>query len=354
MAKNSKRYNATQINAELFWKFPKFLLDNKKYEDLTNDARIAYMLIKDRYKYSLSNNWIDEKDDVYVYFTIEQLKDYLHVGKNKIPKIKKSLIEHGLLEIEKQGFDPKAQKNLPDKFYLLQPEYIAEDLISQTSQVQTHAQSGIPKIGTRSQNIKTTDITTFSPRENCNNGTSTDAQSGIPKIGINKDKINSDTIQDTNIDTDNWDFSKEKYSQAQINQQNQDLLNHLDQFLNTNPSQPMFLNKDSLNLIKMWFNTPEGVHDCISTILNAANDSKSMAQKQIGTHKINFEDYQGELQERITNCLRRYFNKMRTSKNGSIKNPKNYLYSSMLTLFDQWQNELLMADKKKNSKNNVN
>ena len=47
MSEKNKRYSATQINAELFWKFPKFLLENKKYETLSNDARVAYMLIKD-------------------------------------------------------------------------------------------------------------------------------------------------------------------------------------------------------------------------------------------------------------------------------------------------------------------
>ena len=70
-----RRYSATQINAELFWKFPKFLSINKKYVGLTNDDRMAYMLIKDRYRYSLSNNWIDKDKNVYVYFTIDDLKE---------------------------------------------------------------------------------------------------------------------------------------------------------------------------------------------------------------------------------------------------------------------------------------
>ena len=106
-----QRYNATQINAELFWKFPKFLSENKKYADLSNDDRVAYMLIKDRYRYSLSNNWIDEKGDVYVYFTIEELRELLHVGKNKVTRVKQHLMDYDLLEIEKQGFDPKKKKN---------------------------------------------------------------------------------------------------------------------------------------------------------------------------------------------------------------------------------------------------
>lgn len=84
MSEKNKRYSATQINAELFWKFPKFLLENKKYEKLSNDARVAYMLIKDRYRYLLSNQWIDADGNVYVIFTIEQLRELLHVGKTRL------------------------------------------------------------------------------------------------------------------------------------------------------------------------------------------------------------------------------------------------------------------------------
>lgn len=340
-----------QINAELFWKFPKFLLENKKYEKLSNDARVAYMLIKDRYRYSLSNQWIDANGNVYVIFTIDQLRELLHVGKNKAISIKKSLIDLDLLEIEKQGFNPKAQKNLPDKFYLLQPNYNAEDLISQTSQVQSLDISGSLKIKPRSRNDEILSNQQNSICENSNKNTSTLEQSGSLKTKPNKDNNSSDTIKDTNIDTDSWDFSSNKYSKEMVNKQNEDLLNHLDEFLNTNSSMPMFLNKESLDLIKMWFRTPQEVSECISTILNAANDSRQEAIEQLGTHKLNFEDYNDELKEKVTNALRRYFNKMRTTKKGEIKNPKNYLYISMKNLFGYWQNEILI-NRKDDNKNN--
>ena len=346
MSEKNKRYSATQINAELFWKFPKFLIENKKYEKLSNDARVAYMLIKDRYRYSLSNQWIDADGNVYVIFTIEQLRELLHVGKNKAISIKKSLIDLDLLEIEKQGFDPKSQKNLPDRFYLLQPVYNAEDLISQSSQAQSLDISEGLKIKPRSNDDKIPLNQQNSDCENCNNRTATLEQSGSLKTKPYKDKITSDTIKETNTDTDSWNFSESNYSQEVINKQNEDLLNHLDEFLNTDVTSPMFLNSDSLNLIKMWFRTPQEVSECISTILNAANDSRKEAVEQLGTHELNFEDYNDELKKKVTDNLRRYFNKMRTAKKGEIKNPKNYLYVSMKNLFGAWQNEIFI-DKKK-------
>ena len=348
MSGKNRRYSATQINAELFWKFPKFLLENKKYEKLSNDARVAYMLIKDRYRYSLSNQWIDANNNAYVIFTIEQLRELLHVGKNKAISIKKSLIDLDLLEIEKQGFDPKLQKNLPDKFYLLQPNYNAEDLISQSSQAQSLDISGSLKIKPRLKNQEIPLNQESDDCENSNKPVPALEQSGSLKIKPNKDKNSSDTIKDTNIDTSTWNFSTNNYSKEIVNQQNKDLLNHLDKLLNTSGATPMFLNKESLNLIKMWFRTPQEVSECISVILNAANDSRQEAINQLGTHKLNFEDFNNELKEQITNALRRYFNKMRTAKSGEIKNPKNYLYISMKNLFDYWQNEILINRKEDN------
>ena len=349
-----KRYSATQINAELFWKFPKFLSENKKYADLSNDDRVAYMLIKDRYRYSLSNNWIDEKGDVYVYFTIEELRELLHVGKNKVTRVKQHLMDYDLLEIEKQGFDPKKKKNFPDRIYLLQPDYDPTDLISisQASQVSALEQSGFPKMGSRGSNQGSLDIKEKSDSEICNKGTSALEQSDFPKMGTNKDKKYSDTIKDTNTDTQKWNFSSNSYPKEIVAKQNNDLLKHLGSILTGDKGAPMFLNKESIDLITLWFKTPEAAHDCISVILNAANDSRKEAMEQIGRHELYFEDCNNELKREITRKLRRYFNKMRTAKPGEIKNPRNYLYMTMRNTFDKWQNDILRAEKEEDSDNN--
>ena len=348
-----QRYSSTQINSELFWKFPKFLSENKNYADLSNDDRVAYMLIKDRYRYSLSNNWIDDKGDVYVYFTIEELRELLHVGKNKVSRVKQHLMDCDLLEIDKQGFDPKKKKNFPDRIYLLQPDYDPTDLISisQTSQVSALEQSGFPKTGSRGSNQGSLDIKGKPDSENCNKGTSTLERSDFPKMGTNKDKNYSDTIKDTNTDTQKWNFSPNSYSPEIVAEQNKDLLKHLSSTLTDDKGLPMFLNKESIDLITLWFKTPEAAHDCISVILNAVNDSRKEAMEQIGRHELYFEDYQDELKREVTRRLRRYFNKMRTAKPGEIKNPRSYLYTTMRNTFDKWQNDILVAEKEDSDNN---
>ena len=339
-----KRYlQLNQVQSELFWKFPKFLLENKKYASLTNDDRVAYIIIRDRFRYSQANNWLDEKG-VYVYFTIEDLKTQLHVGKNKVTRIKKHLDDLDLLDIEHSDFDPLLGQTPPDRFYLLTPEYEPENLAS----------SRVPKVNTRNS---TTD---FEENPDASTNSITDQQvnisksldnSGIPKMGNDKDNTNKDTIKDTITDTqlEEWNFDPNNYSQEIVRQQNKDLLHNLANTLTDDSSLPMFLSKESINLITLWFRTPEAVSDCISVILSAANSSRRDAIKQIGEHELYFEGHQGELKRKISFKLRRFINKMRTSRKGTIKNPRNYLFIAMKNLFNKWQNDILMAEHKANA-----
>jgi len=207
-------------------------------------------------------------------------------------------------------------------------------------------------MGSRGSNQGSLDIKGKSDSENCNKDTLTLEQSDFPKMGTNKDKNNSDTIKDTNTDTQKWNFSPDSYSPEIVAKQNKDLLKHLSSTLTDDKGLPMFLNKESIDLITLWFKTPEAAHDCISVILNAANDSRKEAMEQIGRHELYFEDCNNELKREITRKLRRYFNKMRTAKPGEIKNPRNYLYMTMRNTFDKWQNDILRAEKEEDSDNN--
>lgn len=333
------------IQNALYFKTPQFLLDNEKYASLTNDERMAYVVINDRFRFSEANGWIDEKGEYYIYFTIEALKKKLHIGKNKAIKVKKHLADIGLIRIEHSDFDPLRGQTPPDRFYLLTPEYEPEDLIP----------SRVPKVDTRKskanfeENVDASSNSTNTPK--AKTPESLENNSG-PKIKHDKNNnSNKDTIKDTNTDTQNeeWNFDSSNYSQEIVEEQNRDLLHNLANTLSTDPAIPMFLSKESINLITLWFKTPKGVSDCISVILNAANSSRRTATEQIGRHELYFEDCQGELKRMISFKLRRFFNKMRTSKKGAIKSPRNYLFIAMKNMFDKWQNDILMAEHKANA-----
>ena len=125
---NFNFYKADKAYGELFLQFPRVLLYGKKYMKLSDSAKIAYMVFRDRLHYSLKNNWIDEENNVYFIFTNEELCELLNKSKPTAIKIKKELENTGLLLQKQLGFDPVAKRNFPNRLYLADLEVNATDI----------------------------------------------------------------------------------------------------------------------------------------------------------------------------------------------------------------------------------
>ncbi|MDY4971412.1 MAG: replication initiator protein A [Lachnospiraceae bacterium] len=95
--------------------FPILLLESDKYESLSNDARVLYGVLFRRMKLSLYNQWMDENNRAYFYFTREEMAKAIRVSVSTIKRVVKQLLENDLLEEKRQGL------NKPNKLYLLQP-----------------------------------------------------------------------------------------------------------------------------------------------------------------------------------------------------------------------------------------
>jgi len=111
---------------------PKVFFTNKQYFDLSNDAKIAYMLLKDRFDYSVKNNWVDEDDNIYFIFTVKELMKLLHCREGKVSKIKKELEQVGLLKQKKGRINNECGKikATPNRLYLGKPEVTSEDIFA--------------------------------------------------------------------------------------------------------------------------------------------------------------------------------------------------------------------------------
>lgn len=70
-----------------YYQFPKFLLELQ----LSQNARIIYMLLYDRARISRKNNWMDECGRVYVVFPIEELSQKTGKCKSSVKKVLKEL-----------------------------------------------------------------------------------------------------------------------------------------------------------------------------------------------------------------------------------------------------------------------
>ncbi|OHO42551.1 replication protein [Staphylococcus sp. HMSC034G07] len=117
-----ERFNIQQQYREKFYQLPKVFFTNEKYMQLSNDAKIAYALLKDRLELSIKNNWFDDNGDIFFIFTNEKLKKILNVHNTKLGKIKKELSESGLLDQIRCG------QGKPNKLYLKNPSITKDDI----------------------------------------------------------------------------------------------------------------------------------------------------------------------------------------------------------------------------------
>ena len=300
---NFKFYQSKNAYGTKFFQLPQVLLYGEKYKKLSDSAKLGYVVLRDRLECSLQNNWIDDEDRVYFIFTNHELQNLFGWGKSKVSKVKTELEEAGLLFQIQQGFDPKRKKNLPNRLYLADLEVTAKDVYIK----QDFANKTAETLGT----------------------------SGLPQMGHNLYKTNNLDTNRYNIDTQKLDFSTANFSPAEIQKQNQDLVNHANDFLTDEDSGlPVFLEPEAVQLLSFWCRTPQQMRRFIGIILNAKYRVEK-DHKDIGVI-IPLDDE--ELKPLMTKALRRYFNALRSNEK-HIKNVENYLYGTMQNLFGVWWNK---------------
>ncbi len=85
-----------------FYRIPKLLFTDSRYVGISVEAKVLYGLMLDRMSLSVRNNWVDDDNRVYIYFTLEEITEYLSIGKDKGVKLLKEL-DGILIERKKQG-----------------------------------------------------------------------------------------------------------------------------------------------------------------------------------------------------------------------------------------------------------
>nr|ACZ69036.1 replication initiator protein [Staphylococcus aureus] len=87
-----KLYNINEEYREKFYQIPKVFFTNPKYIKLSNDAKMAWGILRDRLDLSIKNGWVDSKTgNIYFYYKNENLQNILNCKKDKVIKIKKEL-----------------------------------------------------------------------------------------------------------------------------------------------------------------------------------------------------------------------------------------------------------------------
>ena len=284
---NFQFYKSKEIYREKYYQMPKVFFTNEVYKSLSNDAKIAYMLLKDRFDNSVKNNWVDSEDNVYFIYTVAELMTLLNCREGKVSKIKKELEAVNLLK-QKKGRVKKINGKIettPNLLYLGKPNVTSEDVFK-INEEQNNVNPVIAKIANTE---KVNDI-----NEN-------------PVIA----KIADNLFYTSYLDTlDTLDTKKEALQQQLL----------LDQF--SEVQENTFLSKDSLKFIAAFSDTIKEAHEQVGTIIRA----KTKVEKEYNVVLIG-EDYQDE----IDKCLRRVMHKIKTDS--TVKSPKGLFYKSFYNLF---------------------
>ena len=262
-------------------------------------------------------------------FTNLELKELLNCSEHKVISIKKQLEEFGLLRQESVGFDPKQKKNLPNRLYLGQLHLTATDVYKMpdfsNKTAETLDMSGTANSAVRQEHAETL-------------GTS-----GTANSAVNQEEYNNLDTNRYYKETAQLDFSTANFSNAQIEKQNQDLVQHAKEFLTEEDNNPIPFEPETIRLISLWANNnPKIIKKTIGIILNAGRDVQELHKDH---HLFFILDHEPELQTKITQTLRRYFNALR-SDDKQIKNYENYLYITMKNMFENYGSSKLQREYK--------
>lgn len=107
-----------------FFQLPQVFFVSEKYKDMSNNAKVAWAILRDRSSLSRKNKWFDaDTGRIYFIFKNDELMKMLNINSEAtLVKVKKELVNSGLIEQFRQGF------NRPNKMYLLYPEIVMEDI----------------------------------------------------------------------------------------------------------------------------------------------------------------------------------------------------------------------------------
>lgn len=152
-------YYGQEAEQFTFYRIPKVLFTSDVFHGLSSDAKVLYGLMLDRMSLSLKNQWLDELNRVFIYFTLEDVMKYMNCGHNKGVRIMAELDSEkgiGLIERVKQGLG-KPTKIYVKSFMLTQREASITDkevnhklstkLFTEEVQTSEKGKSGVPKKG---------------------------------------------------------------------------------------------------------------------------------------------------------------------------------------------------------------
>lgn len=99
-------YYGNQAEKYSFYRIPKILFTDKIFKKISCEAKVLYGLLLDRMSLSVKNQWLDEKQRVYIIFTIEEIIETVGCSRQKAVRLLQELDHQkgiGLIEKKRIG-----------------------------------------------------------------------------------------------------------------------------------------------------------------------------------------------------------------------------------------------------------
>jgi len=99
-------YYGTQADQFTFIRIPRVLITEPYFKKLGMEAKVLYGLMLDRMGLSIKNGWLDNENRVYIFFTLDDVQEYMNCKHEKAVKLLAELDTCkgiGLIERIKQG-----------------------------------------------------------------------------------------------------------------------------------------------------------------------------------------------------------------------------------------------------------
>ncbi len=309
--------NVFEKERQRFLMLPAGLAYGELYETLSTDSKFAWTILNDRAKLSKRNGWFDEDGSIYFIFNNIDLVRILKMSEPKVIKIKKELVEYGLLEQKRLG------RGLPNRLYLFEPVLTESDIHLMLKE--------------NSDNTENLDIT-----QNLNI-LSSRTKNSLVLDNADTDKnlniLSSRTKNSSVLELNNFKANNNKYINNNINNINESAKAESNIELSTN----QYFKKSKLLTDFRIMGIPESMTD---ELYRAIGDTEKISYicgvifqaKRYVSNQTNHEIYLEELSEdnfkELTKCILRALKKDLTEN--TVEKFDRYLFKTIQKFFENY------------------
>lgn len=100
--RNRIRCNAAEYSRNTFYQLPKYLF-TEEFKGMSYGAKVLYALLKDRHELSVQNGWVDDKGDIYLVMSRDEMCELMDVTAKTIIKFINEIKQFDLMEEDRRG-----------------------------------------------------------------------------------------------------------------------------------------------------------------------------------------------------------------------------------------------------------